>query len=225
MFEFNGIDATTYGTVTKEPIRKRPEQDTRITKVEGADTSIREATGFRPYVIETQMVLFDTTDLDDIYTWLNGEGDLILDDHPERVIVAYCDASLEPERFSRGVSNRVIDIQFLILSPYWYEDNETPIVLTVAGNVTNEGNFDSRPVLKITGSGTVTVTVDGRSFTYIFDTPFVIVDSLQQDAYHDGVLKNRRMTGDFPILEPGINAISWTGTVTSIELTKVSRWL
>ena len=111
------------------------------------------------------------------------------------------------------------------MSPYWYEDDETPTVLTVAGNVTNDGNVNSRPVLKITGSGTVTVTVDGRSFTYIFDTPYVIVDSLQQDAYHEGVLKNRRMTGAFPILEPGINAISWTGTVTSIELTKVSRWL
>ena len=39
MFEFKGIDATTYGTATKEPIRKKPEQEVRITKVEGADTS------------------------------------------------------------------------------------------------------------------------------------------------------------------------------------------
>ena len=171
------------------------------------------------------MVLFDNTDLDDIYTWLDGEGDLIIDEHPERYIVAHCDVSIEPERFSRGVSLRVIDIEFTLLSPYWYKDNEIPLVLTASGNVTNEGNVNSRPILKITGSDTVTVTVDGRSFTYIFDTPFVIVDSLQQDAYHEGVLKNRRMTGAFPILEPGINAISWTGTVTSIELMKVSRWL
>jgi phage-related protein len=225
MFKFKGIDATTYGTVTREPIRKKPEQETRITKVEGADTSVIEKLGYLPTTIETQMVLFDTTDLDDIYTWLDGEGDLILSDNPERYIVAHCDMELQSERFSRGVANRVIDIEFTLLSPYWYEDSETPIVLSVAGNVTNEGNVNSRPILKITGSGTVTVTVDGRSFTYIFDTPFVIVDSLQQDAYHNGVLKNRRMTGDFPILEPGINAISWTGTVTSIELTKVSRWL
>ena len=139
--------------------------------------------------------------------------------------MAHCDVSIEPERFSRGVALRVIDIEFTLLSPYWYKDNETPIVLTSAGNVTNNGNVNSRPVLKITGSGTVTVTVDGRSFTYVFDTPYVIVDSLQQDAYHEGVLKNRRMIGAFPILEPGINAISWTGTITSIELTKVSRWL
>ena len=225
MFKFKGIDATTYGTVTKEPIRKKPEQDTRITKVEGADTSVIEKLGYLPTKIETQMVLFNNTGLDDVYTWLNGGGDLILDEHPERYIVAHCDVSIEPERFSRGVSLRVIDIEFTLLSPYWYKDNETPIVLTVAGNVTNDGNVNSRPVLKITGSGTVTVTVDGRSFTYIFDTPYVIVDSLQQDAYHEGVLKNRRMTGAFPILEPGINAVSWTGTVTSIELTKVSRWL
>ena len=225
MFKFKGIDATTYGTVTKEPIRKRAEIDVQITKVEGADKSIREEKGFKPYVIETQMVLFATTDLDNIYIWLNGGGDLILNEHPERVIVAYCDAPIDPERFSRGIANRVIDIEFMILEPYWYKNNETPIVLTGAGNVTNDGNVNSKPVLKITGSGTVTVTVDGRSFTYIFDTPYVVVDSLQQDAYHEGVLKNRRMTGAFPILEPGINAVSWTGTVTSIELRKVSRWL
>lgn len=225
MFEFKGIDATTYGTVTREPIRKKPEQDIRITKLEGSDESTIEKLGYKPTTIETQIVLFDSTDLDDIYTWLDGEGDLIIDENPERYIVAHCDMELQPERFSRGVSNRVIDIEFTLLSPYWYEDNETPIVLASGGNVTNQGNVDSRPILKITGSGTVTVTVDGRSFTYIFDTPFVIVDSLQQDAYHDGVLKNRRMTGVFPILEPGINVVSWSGTVTSIELTKVSRWL
>ena len=225
MFEFKGIHASIYGTVTKEPIRRKPEQETRITKVEGADISIIEKLGYLPTTIETKMVLFDTTDLDDIYTWLGGEGDLILSDNPERYIVAHCDIELQPERFSRGVANRVIDIEFMTLSPYWYENNEIPIVLTVAGNVTNEGNVNSRPILKITGSGTVTITVDGRSFTYIFDTPFVIVDSLQQDAYHEGVLKNRQMTGSFPYLEPGINAVSWTGTVTSIELTKVSRWL
>ena len=173
MFEFKGIDATTYGTVTKEPIRKKPEQEVRITKVEGADTSVIEKLGYLPTKIETQMVLFDNTDLDDIYTWLDGEGDLILDSHQERYIVAHCDVSIEPERFSRGVALRVIDIEFTLLSPYWYEDNETPIVLTVAGNVTNDGNVNSRPVLKITGSGTVTVTVDGRSFTYIFDKPYV----------------------------------------------------
>ena len=35
----------------------------------------------------------------------------------------------------------------------------------------------------------------------------------------DGTNKSKEMIGNFPLLEKGINSISWTGNITKIELT------
>lgn len=53
----------------------------------------------------------------------------------------------------------------------------------------------------------------------------VTIDSLKEEAYLDGVYKNRNMLGEFPKLEVGKNTISWTGTLTKIEIQPKSRWL
>ena len=80
----------------------------------------------------------------------------------------------------------------------------------------------------MTGSGTVGISLNGSSiFTYTFpnNETEVIIDSLEEEAYLNGVLKNRNMTGEFPILEVGQNTISWSGTLTKIEIEPKSRWL
>ena len=37
-----------------------------------------------------------------------------------------------------------------------------------------------------------------------------------QEAYQGNTLMNDRMNGEFPVLKPNANAISWTGTVTRV---------
>ena len=53
----------------------------------------------------------------------------------------------------------------------------------------------------------------------------VYLDSEKQDAYDGDALKNRNMEGEFPIFEKGINVITWSGTITYLQITKYSRWL
>lgn len=95
-------------------------------------------------------------------------------------------------------------------------------------NVINSGNYLSKPVITITGAGTIALIVNGyKLFNYTFpegeDT--VIIDSQKQDAYLGAVLKNRNMNGEFPILEIGKNTIAWEGTISSIKISSKSRWL
>ena len=47
------------------------------------------------------------------------------------------------------------------------------------------------------------------------------------DAYHDGILKNRQITGDYANLamNVGTNVISWVGNVNKKKKKKVSRWI
>ena len=44
----------------------------------------------------------------------------------------------------------------------------------------------------------------------------IVIDSVLQEVYQGSTLLNDHMSGDFPVLKPGANAISWTGTVTRV---------
>ena len=94
--------------------------------------------------------------------------------------------------------------------------------------VFNEGLENSRPIMVLKGSGTVGISVNGvMIFEYTFPDGEneVVIDSQSEDAYLGDVLKNRNMSGEFPVLLPGTNIIGWSGSVSSIEILPRSRWL
>ena len=92
----------------------------------------------------------------------------------------------------------------------------------------NEGYEESKPLMVLKGSGTVTVSVNGQyTFAYTFPEGEneVYIDSEAEDAYLGDTLKNRNMNGDFPVLIPATNKITWSGDVESIAILPRSRWL
>lgn len=94
--------------------------------------------------------------------------------------------------------------------------------------VENIGNYISKPVVTLKGKGTVEFILNGNSlFRYTFaDTEeLVIIDSEKQDAYFGTNLKNRNMSGEFPILNIGASTIKWTGELAKIKVLSKSRWL
>jgi phage-related protein len=95
--------------------------------------------------------------------------------------------------------------------------------------VTNQGLEASKPIMTLTGSGIVEISINGYAqFQYDFgDDTEVTIDSEQEDAYMGtpSNLKNRQMTGQFPIFNPGENIISWAGSLTEIKIKPNSRWL
>lgn len=92
----------------------------------------------------------------------------------------------------------------------------------------NKGNHKSKPIITIKGNGTIGFILNNEHlFNYTFPDGenVVVVDSEKQDAYVGSVLKNRNMSGEFPILKKGENTISWEGNVTSIRINSQSRWI
>lgn len=97
------------------------------------------------------------------------------------------------------------------------------ITLTQAGTVTNPELFPSYPYIKITGSGNVTLSIGSKSYVFTTISPNIEIDSEMMNVYRGTTSLNSKMTSDgFPTLEPGANAISWTGTVTKVEI--IPRW-
>ena len=226
--KWNGTDISTKGLVAlTQPRIQAPEMEVEVYKIEGSDKTEVVEKGRSPYELEVQMMCADPAHLDAALVFLQGSGALISDDVTDKYWNAQIIKQVEFERLAKGPTIRVADVRFFVKDPYRYKVGETATTLTASGNVTNAGTVNSLPLLKITGSGTVVITIGGRSFTYVFDTPSVFIDSESQEAYYlvPTTRKTNKMTGAFPYLTPGVNAVSWTGTVTQIIITPRSRYL
>ena len=97
--------------------------------------------------------------------------------------------------------------------------------------VTNSGNINSKPVIKIYGSGNIGAYLNDIQILQIAlgDEGYITIDTNLMEAYKDTLdnLKNRLVTGDYSkfSLKPGANKIHFSGTVTKYEISKYSRWL
>lgn len=118
--------------------------------------------------------------------------------------------------------NLVVSVPLTVL-PYKHHIVSPSKLLTAAGTITNPSYKESLPLIKILGSGNITLIVNSIPFqmqsvsgNIWIDCEFKIgyseVNGIKQNANH------KVRTLDFPILVSGNNTISWTGTVTSVEI-------
>ena len=108
--------------------------------------------------------------------------------------------------------------------PFFYFDIGQKSI-TAGNSVTlfNPGNQPSKPVIQISGSGTIGYSINGSATTILNVTADVYIDSERQLIYSAGVDKSDDFFGNYPIFVPGNNTISFTGSVfTSAEI--IPRW-
>ena len=221
----NGTSLSSLGVIVKNQTRYiKPKRRTTSYYVDGQDgVNIVEGYGYDAYILPFNITLTDPTKFDLIYALL--DGNVILETSDDEGKFRYAKV-LEDLEYNPVALWKETTVEFLIYKPFRYVKTETNVTLTSPGNVTNAGTVNSLPLIKITGIGTVVITIGGRSFTYVFGAePYVYIDSDIQDAYYSTTKKNANMTGAFPYLTPGVNAVSWTGTVTELVVTPRSRYL
>ncbi len=98
--------------------------------------------------------------------------------------------------------------------------------ITTSGMIiTNPGSVYSEPKITVIGSGDITLMV-GTTIVELMDiSGSIVIDSALQEAYIGNTLMNDHMSGDFPVLKPGQNAVSWYGTVTRVVVKPNWRFL
>lgn len=96
-------------------------------------------------------------------------------------------------------------------------------------NITNSGNYTSRPTMTIYGAGDIRLGIDNNQiFSISLGTDgYITIDGSEMQATKNGILKNRLVLGDYEnfVLYPGANQISFSGDVIGLEINKYSRWL
>lgn len=108
--------------------------------------------------------------------------------------------------------------------PFKYSfEGQNTVIMTSAGSLYNAEFFQSLPYIKVVGSGTVTLYINGASVLLSNIDGYIELDSEIMNAYKGTTAANDKMTAAaFPVFNPGNNAISWAGNVTRLEI--VPRW-
>ena len=100
------------------------------------------------------------------------------------------------------------------------------ITVTQSGSfVTNPGNVYAEPVITVYGSGTITLMVGLTIIELEGISGSITLNSSLQEAYSGTTGMNNAMSGEFPILKPGANAISWAGNVSRVVVEPHWRYL
>ena len=214
--------------ITETPPITKPKMKVNKIEIDGRDGDIIEKVGYESYTKNIGIGLTRNFDIDEVIKYFTGEGELIISDEPNKVYIASIYDDVDYEKL---LTMKKATIKFHV-QPFKYLKGESKVSLNVTTqksvSVTNKGLEVSKPILVLEGSGVVEIAVNGTNiFKYTFPSneTKVTIDSLEEEAYLDGIYKNRNMLGQFPKLEVGNNTISWTGTLTKIEIDPKSRWL
>lgn len=231
MYSFNFLNKdsfTDYGIlVEKRPPIPKPQRAIDYIEVPGRNGSLKvDDETYKDIIIPIQCSFGDDNvayKADLVKAWLDsGEGPLILCNQPDKYYVAHVsdpvDISQEFKIFGKFLVN-------FRCQPFKYAVDNDVITLTESGIVTNSGSISSEPIIVVTGTGDITLTINEVDIQLTSVSSYITIDSVLKDAHKDTTLQNSKMLGEFPVLQPGVNTISWTGTVTSLAITPNWRWL
>jgi len=220
-FIFKDVDSRDYSIVVSIlPPLQSAKEDGEFLKVPGRDGFLFQDYGsLSPTEKELVITLKDIDQLGTIKAWLRGSGNLVLSNEPDVFYKARLNGQID---FKKLLYLRTAKLKFMC-QPYGYlESGLTIQPMTIPGNLLNPGNAASRPIIKIFGSGNITLTVNSKNVILSNILEYVTLNSELEESYKDLLGKNNDMQGEFPILNPGTNSIAWTGTVTKLEV--IPNW-
>lgn len=209
------------------PITK-PLMRTSIEQIDGRDGDVITRLGYSAYNKKMKIGLFGEYDIDDIITYFNSSGTVTFSNEPEKYYVYDILDAIDYERLMRF---RTAEITYHV-QPFKYSNIEK---LKVFSNPTsditirNNGNYVSKPIIHIKGTGTINLSLNGVQLFRIdlSTTNSITIDTGRLEAYNGDVLMNRYVVGDYDkfVLKVGPNSVSWDGQLTYIAFEKLSRWI
>lgn len=141
--------------------------------------------------------------------------------YPEEFRLAYYAGGLEADMVPR-LNAGSFDITFICKPQRYLVSGENVITLTSSGTITNPTNFEAQPLIRVYGSGSI--TVNGTKITISTTDSYTDIDCEMMEAYYGTSSRNDKISlnkNNFPVLSSGKNTITLTG-VTKAEIKP--RW-
>ena len=228
-FIWNGVSSAQYGIyVSEQPPVTIPSERVTYTNVPGRPGSLTTLEGDDVYddmVLTATCFLSDPSQIPAIVAWLKGSGTVTFANRQGSFYYARVANQISFEKILRGNTHRTFAVNFRC-KPFWYVENVEPITLTESGTfISNPGSVYSEPVITVNGSGDITLMVGTTVVELTGIDGSITLDTSLMEAYKEDVGMNGSMSGEFPTLVPGANAVSWSGNVTSVAIQPNWRYL
>lgn len=212
------------------PISK-PKMRTQIEEIDGRAGDIVTQLGFAAYDKVVEIGLYGDFDIDNVISYFNSSGTVIFSNEPDKY---YNYQILEQIDYERLIRFRTAKVKMHV-QPFKYSSVEKVKTFTSFTedeiSIKNNGNYFSKPIITVTGSGTINLSLNGYQVLVIDleSEGSIVLDTANMEAYNptDQSLMNRDVTGDYNdlYLNVGNNTISWSGTITEISIQNYSRWI
>lgn len=228
-FKWRGTKSTDLGVfVARYPPTTFPAERAKFTPVIGRSGALTTLEGLDVYddvQLSVECFVRNENRIAEIGAWLRGGGALELGNRPGGHYDARVINQIPFEQVMRGRSNRTFAAVFRC-KPFWYVDGVAKITRTTSGGtITNPGNVHSQPIITITGNGDIGLMIGQQIVELIGVNGSITLDGPLMEAYKGTTAQNDKMIGEYPILTPGVNGVSWSGTVTKVEITPNWRYL
>lgn len=205
----------------------RPTRKMTVTPIPGSNRELVEMEdAWEVYDQPYRLFVGDGTE-DSIQETLNDVAEklyktdwqILIDDYePDYFRLAYYQGPFDVENRKTRVG--VFDIIFRCRPERYLISGNEPIEVESDDVLTNPTVYNSKPLIRIEGSGNGTLTVGGTVMSFEDIADYLNIDSDRMDVYRlPAENRNNLMTGDFPVLAPGENIISFTGGITSVTVT------
>ena len=238
-FEYNGVRSTELGLrIEGRNIFGSPRYDADFISIPGRDGELISPNRRFPNIQVVYTVFLPANSMADLMekmtavkSWLYREPDRyhILRDtadteaYRKAVINAQLDVTQEVYRIGR------FTISFSCLPFRYLNSGAETRTFSAAIPLMNPTPFTAKPLIRLNGngrSGVLKLTHDGVETEWSIDgiNGWIEIDSDEMIITSANGLANDRVTGDgFPLLKPGATTVSFSGSITSVELTP--RWV
>lgn len=229
--ELNGVNSQTIqGLLIQElpPITK-PKIRANIEEIDGRNGDIITELGYSAYDKTFSIGLYGDFDINQIISFFNSSGTVTFSNEEDKY---YNYTILDQIDFNRLIRFRTATVKMHV-QPFKYSLTDNSKTFNISNqtsiSISNAGNIYSKPVLTITGTGTLNITLNDTQVFQITlgDIGSIVIDTENMDAYNGTTLLNRSVIGDYDNFKllVGSNTISWTGTITKINIQNYSRWI
>ena len=221
MVKWNNIELGTKGIVVeKTPTISKGKKRIDIYTIDGRNgyLSIDKGT-YEPFSVSISCHAKGTANFDEIKAFLDGYGTLTFDGLREYTAIVNNAIPFEKVQMFKSFM-----IQFMV-NPIAHDITPSTIDLLYNSTFTLGGTYKSNPVLEITSSGDVEITINNQSFTLNDTDGTYVLDCENKVITKNGVNASNIMLGDFPSFKVGENEVSVEGSVSVLTATYKKAYL
>lgn len=224
-FLINGVSSATVGLYTDTPpVPPMPKQRYSQYQITADTDFVTPDDSFESVTLSIKCHTFFSEDFNnnDIYSFLVGAKTLQISRFDGYYYKVQSISVSQPSSIHNG--GRIdYRIDFLC-EPFKYSLENEMEDIESGDTIVNSGTRYSKPIFVVEGSGDVSITVNGNTFTVSSISGQVAIDSQKCLCYTSSTIINDKTTGKFPILNSGNNSFTSSGDITRIVVQKNERW-